>query len=225
MIGKLIVIEGTDCSGKETQSKLLLKKLKANNIKVELFSFPKYDTATGKIVAGPILGKDSVCDGYFEEGASNVNPYVFSLYLAADRKYNIESINNLLKNGTNVILDRYTYSNMALQGAKLKNDLERINFFKWIEKLEFELLELPKSDINIFLHMPTLYTTKLANKRGEKADQNEKDIEYQSKVEDTYFLLANKYNFKTIECVENNNLKSIEEINNEVYQYVIKLLK
>ena len=148
--GKLIVIEGTDCSGKQTQSELLVKKIKDKGIKIERFSFPCYESAPGKIVGGPILGKSHIGECIFEEGASNIDPKIFSLYLAADRKYNISKINELLEQGVNVVLDRYVYSNMAFQGSKLKNELETLEFFSWVEKLEFEMLELPKSDINIF---------------------------------------------------------------------------
>ena len=108
MRGKIIVIEGTDCSGKETQSKKIIEKF--NNCKY--FSFPKYDSPTGKIIGGPYLGKSYICDGWFPEGADAVDPKVSSLYYAADRKYNINIINEILDKGYNVVLDRYVYSNM-----------------------------------------------------------------------------------------------------------------
>ena len=95
MRGKLIVVEGTDCSGKETQTNRLLESLKKDGVKVEKFSFPAYDTPTGKIVGGPYLGKDYISKGWFSEGAPNVDPKVASLYYAADRKYNIGHINEL----------------------------------------------------------------------------------------------------------------------------------
>jgi len=78
--GKLIVIEGTDCSGKETQTKLLIKHLESKGKKVISFSFPMYDTPTGKIIGGPFLGKEYICDGWFPEGASAVDGKVASLY-------------------------------------------------------------------------------------------------------------------------------------------------
>ena len=157
MRGKLIVIEGTDCSGKETQTNLLIEKLRDKDIKVDNFSFPNYNSPTGKIVGGPYLGKDYISDTYFEEGPTQVDPKVASLYYAADRKYNISKIIFLLENGYNVILDRYIYSNMAHQGGKIFDDKERNSIYNWLEKLEFDLLELPKPDIAIFLHMTTNY--------------------------------------------------------------------
>ena len=86
-MGKLILIEGTDCSGKETQSKLLKNKIEKDNKTCVYFSFPNYDSPTGKIVGGPYLGKEEISHSYFSEGAVNVNPKVASLYFAADRLY------------------------------------------------------------------------------------------------------------------------------------------
>lgn len=223
--GKIIVIEGTDCSGKNTQSKLLAERLNEKNINTKIFSFPMYQTATGKIVGGPILGKSYIGDGFFSEGSSKLDPKVFSLYLAADRKYNIDIINNLIEQGDIIILDRYVYSNMAFQGAKYKNKEEKLELFKWIEKLEFELLELPKSDINIFLHMPVVKTLELFKNREEDLDQNEKDTDYLKETEKTYFLLTEKYDFKTIECINNVNIRSVEEINDELFNFVLDKLK
>ena len=119
--GKLIVIEGTDCSGKETQSKLLVKKLNAMGLKAINLSFPMYDTPTGRIAGGPILGKKEIGECWFSEGPVFLDPKVFCLYLAADRKYNFPKIQNYLDQGYYVILDRYVSSNMAHQGAKIED--------------------------------------------------------------------------------------------------------
>ena len=154
MKGKLIIIEGTDCSGKETQSKLLCDKLTKEGNKVFMTGFPMYDTPTGKIIGGPYLGKESICHGWFLEGANNVDAKVASLYYAADRLYNISTITEKLEEGINVILDRYTYSNLAHQGGKLESKKERDEMYEWFDKLEFGLLGLPHADIKIFLHMP-----------------------------------------------------------------------
>ena len=86
-MGKIILIEGTDCSGKETQSKMLIDALKEEGYQVESFDFPHYDSPTGRIIGGPYLGKKEICDGWFPEGAANVDAKVASLYYAADRRY------------------------------------------------------------------------------------------------------------------------------------------
>ena len=219
MKGKLIVIEGTDCSGKETQTKLLIEKLKKENIKVENFSFPNYNSPTGKIIGGPYLGKDYICDSWFSEGPTKVDPKVAALYYAADRKYNIDKITFLLENGANVILDRYIYSNMAHQGGKIEEKNEREDMYNWLDTLEFNLLNLPKPDIAIFLHMPTEKALLLKQGRKENSDGHEKDINHLKNAEKSYQELAQKYNMYTIECA-NDKIRTIEDISNEIYTYV-----
>src|SRR5574344_170376 len=110
MRGKIIVIEGTECSGKDTQTQLLVQRLKREGRKVERLAFPMYDTPTGKIIGGPYLGKEYIGDSWFNEGAVNVDPKVAALYYAADRKYNIRMISDLLDDGYDIILDRYVES-------------------------------------------------------------------------------------------------------------------
>ena len=113
---------------------------------------------------------------------------------------------------------------MAHQGGKLKTKEERNNMFIWLEKLEFDLLELPEADIKIFLHMPFLESLKLKEGREEKLDQNEEDKEHLLNAEIAYKELAEKYNFKIIECTYEGRIKSIDEIQNELYSYVKSLL-
>lgn len=225
MKGKLIVIEGTDCSGKETQSNLLIEKLKKENIRIEKFSFPNYNSPTGKIIGGPYLGKSYICEGWFEEGAPNVDPKVSALYYAADRLYNIDKIKFLLENGVNVILDRYVFSNMAHQGGKIENEKERNEMYEWLENLEFNLLNLPKPDIGLFLHMPFECSLELKKNREEALDQNEKDKNHLINAENAYKEVAKKYNFYTIECNEGTRIKPIEKINEDLYNYVINKIK
>ena len=146
MKGKLIVIEGTDCSGKETQTALLVKYLKEKKEKVFTMAFPNYDSPTGKIIGGPFLGKKYICDGFFPEGAPSVDPKVSSLYFAADRYYNFPIIQKKLEEGYIVILDRYVYSNMAHQAGKEGDKEKRQELYKFNATLEFDLLGLPRAD-------------------------------------------------------------------------------
>lgn len=224
MKGKLIVIEGTDCSGKETQTKLLMSRLREEGINVNNFSFPNYNSPTGKIIGGPYLGKENIGESYFEEGASHVDPKVASLYYAADRKYNIEKLEFLINNGANLILDRYIYSNMAHQGGKIKDKVEREKMYDWLYNLEFNLLELPKPDLAIYLHMPTEKAAVLKGNR-ESLDEHEKDENHLKNAEQAYQELATKYNFVKVECTIDDKIKSIEEINDEVYKIVKNCLK
>lgn len=270
--GKLIIIEGTDCSGKETQSKKLIEKLNNEGMKTEYFSFPKYDTPSGRIVGLSYLGKpylaeelvnqyknevlaklkiqnrnidekiliqlvfdeiiESLSRGWFKEGAPNVDPKVSCLYYAADRKYNLPLVEEMLESGTNIVLDRYTYSNMAHQGGKIEDDLERKAMYEWISKLEFESLGLPQSDIKLFLHMPTDYAILLGKGRAEKLDEHERDKNHLYHAEKSYVEVANMYGFNTIECIQSQSIipklediKTPETIGNEVYDIVKKKLE
>ncbi len=225
MRGKLIVIEGTDCSGKETQTNKLMEKLKKENIQITKFSFPNYDSPTGKIIGGPYLGKEHIGPSWFSEGAANVEPKVASLYFAADRLYNINIINEILVSGTNVILDRYTFSNMGHQAGKLEAKEERLEMYEWLEELEFKTLGLPKQDIGVFLHLPYEHALVLKQNREEKPDGHECDEHHLKNAEKAYTEIAHKYNFKTIRCNDGDNIRTIDDINEELYNYVIEQLK
>ena len=218
--GKLIVIEGTDCSGKETQSNMLLEKLTNSGLKVKKLSFPMYETPTGYVVGACLLGKPHMGECIFEEGTTNVPPKVAALYYAADRLYNIEIINKMLDEGTTVIQDRYVESNMGHQAGKFKDKKDKLEMMKWLEKLEFDLLELPRPDMVLFLYMPYQYTIELRNKRSEAADGAEKDVEHLKNAEATYSLMAEKYNYDIIQCVEKDKVRSIEEIHKDIYDLV-----
>ncbi len=217
--GKLIVIEGSDCSGKKTQSELLVKKLNAMGIKAITFSFPMYDTPTGKIVGGSVLGRKENGECVFPEGPVNLDPKVFCLYLAADRKYNFSKIQNYLEQGYYVILDRYVSSNMAHQGAKIEDPEARFHLFQWIDKLEYWLLELPKADITIFLHVPFSIIKELRENR-EFLDGNEKDDNHLIHAEKTYLELSKLYNWKVVECEKEHKMRTIDDINQEILSII-----
>ena len=144
MKGKIIVVEGTDCSGKETQTSLLVQRLRREGRKIERLSFPEYDSPTGRIVGGPYLGKTHIGDGFFPEGAANVDPKVAALYYAADRRYNRQKILDLLNDGIDVVIDRYVESNMGHQGGKIFDKDERLKLYEDLANLEYGFLELPK---------------------------------------------------------------------------------
>ena len=221
MKGKFIVIEGTDSSGKETQSKLTVKKLNEMGYKAISLSFPMYDTPTGRIVGGAYLGKDEISKSFFPEGAVNVDPKIAALYYAADRKYNINKLINYVNDGYFVVVDRYTSSNMAHQGCKILDKDERFNVIHWIDKLEYWLLELPKPDQTIFLHVPHEVAKDLKKSR-KFSDDHERDEVYLKNAELTYIELSELYNWDKINCVVDNKLKSIEEINEEIINLILK---
>lgn len=223
MKGKLIVIEGTDCSGKETQCKLLIERLKKDSIIVFQMSFPRYDTPTGKIIGGPILGKDYICNSYFSS-PDLIDSKVASMYYAIDRYANIEPIKKNLNDGNIVILDRYTTSNMGFHGGKIQDYKQRQEMYQFIEKLEYDFLSLPKPDAVIFLHMPYEAASILRTMRKEPPDKVEKKEIYLRNAEMAYTELAKQNNWITINCVNNKEIRTIEDINEELYNKVKEVL-
>ncbi len=227
MKGKLIVIEGTDCSGKETQSKLLTQKLTETGKKVARISFPMYDTPSGRIIGSCLIGKPHMCQdflktdhGFFKEGGGNVDSLAAICYYAADRRYNLPLIKKYLEENDYLIIDRYTTSNMAHRGGMIGDSKKRQEIYQKIALLEYEILELPKPDTVIFLYMPYEYACILKKNRTELPDETENNIEYLKQGEKAYLELAELYNFERIDCVSNNIIKTPEEISEEVYQVV-----
>lgn len=214
--GRLIVIEGTDCSGKATQSQMLCEYLEKIGQKVVVFSYPMYHTPTGRIIGGPYLGKSYICEGWFPEGATNVDPKVASLYYAADRKYHAKLVQEKLDEGYIVLLDRYTYSSMGHQACKFKTKEERLEMFKFIEKLEFDLLELPRADAVILLYMPVDIAAQIRINRAEALDELESDNEYLRRAAETYLEMAKLFNFHVINCAKNKQIRTIEDIHKDV---------
>ena len=178
-----------------------------------------YETPTGKIIKENYLGKNEAKRSIFEEGAVNVDPHVICLYYAADRKYNMSKIEEYLKDDYYVILDRYTTSNLAHQGSKIKDKDERFNMYQWIDKLEYWLLQLPKPDKTIFLHVPYKYSLELMNKR-EELDEIEKLKAPLQSAEEAYLELSELYNWDKIECIQDSKLRSIEDINEEILNII-----
>lgn len=220
IMGHLIAITGTDCSGKQTQTEKLLKALTEKGYRVSYLSFPDYEQSTGKILSGPCLGK--VGESYFEENFSNVDPKVASLYYAADRRYTLPRIMKALDEFDFVICDRYVESNMAHQGGKIKDEKDRLEFYKWEEHLEYELLELPRPELTVFLFMPYEKVIELLNQRTEKKDDVEKDEVYLKNSEATYLELADLYHYETVPCAEENCIRSIDDIAQSVLDITLK---
>lgn len=226
MKGKIIVIEGTDCSGKETQSKLLKERLEKAGRKVACISFPMYDTPTGKIIGACLLGKPEISHKYLKEEHcffkdGGVQDSLTALcYYAADRRYNLPTINKYLEEGYTLIIDRYVPSNMAHRGGMLEVKEERLKMYKKIETLEYEILELPRPDHVILLYMPHEYTKILKNKRNEEADEVEKNEEYQRRSEEAYLELAAIYNFDIVNCIKDEKIRTTADIHEEVFALV-----
>ena len=225
--GKLLVIEGTDKSGKKTQTDLLLKKLNRYGLKAVYSDFPRYDTLSGRIVGQVYLGKDRWGEdkGWFGN-ADKVDPKVASLYYAADRRFNLPEIQKLLEENDFLLLDRYVSSNMGHQGGKIRDSKKREQFYGWLDSLEYGLLELPKPDLTLLLLMPWQVGQELAKGMSEKVDEHEKNPEHLKNAQEAYLHLAQKYNWPQINCTEKGTLDSIktrEKISEEIWQAVISV--
>lgn len=221
---KLIVIEGTDGSGKETQSKKLESYYLEKGLNVKRYSFPIYSSSTGKIVGGPYLGKSEYGETYFEETSAGVDPLVSSLYYAADRRYNfLREIENEMYNNDIIILDRYITSNMGHQAGKAKTKEERDKILHFIEVLEYDLCELPRPDKVVFLHMPFEAAKELRKDRT-SGDGNENSEEHLRNAEKTYVYIAEKYGWDYINCLKTDKYRSLEDIKSidEISEEVIK---
>lgn len=197
-MGKLIVIEGTDSSGKETQTKKLYERLANEVEKVRKISFPNYESPACEPVKMYLAGA-------FGDNALNINPYPVSTMFAIDRyasyKMDWESFYNA---GGIIVTDRYTTSNMVHQASKIENIDEKSKYLGWLEDLEYNKMGIPKPDLVIFLNMPTEMAVKLMEARKnkitgeEKKDIHEKDTSYLKKSYDNACDIAKKYNWQEI---------------------------
>lgn len=235
--GKFIELDGSDGCGKETQSKLLLGRLKKDGFQCEMISFPRYDTPTGRIVGQCYLGKDvdyygwSGESGWFPEGASNVDALIASPYYGVDRRRAKPEIEESLDQGKIIISDRYNAANNIHQGSKFDTLKEKINYWNKSDLLEYDYLENRRPDLTMILHMPVKVAMELRRRRGEKtkekADGHESDGEHLKRAEITSIQLAEHYNFPIIKCAPDgtiNSLRKEEDIHEEIYRYVRQIL-
>lgn len=224
-MGKLIVIDGVDSSGKETHTKMLTEKLINAGYKVKKISFPDYDSPSSELVKMYLSGK-------FGDKPDDVNAYAASSFFAADRfaSFRTDWKKDYEDNDTIIIADRYVSSNMIHQASKIDNTEEKNKFLEWLFELEFKLYEIPTPDLTIFLDMPVKFARELMAKRENKFDNSQnKDIHERNSdyLEKSYFnacFIAEKFMWKRICCTKNNMIRTLDEINEEVYNEVIKIL-
>ncbi len=208
----IITIEGTDGSGKATQSKLLFDDLTNKGYKCKLISFPNYESKSSTLVK-MYLG------GEFGENANCLDAYQASALFAVDRLATMSLINT--KDFDYIILDRYTPSNMIHQACKIQNLGERDSCLEWLNDFEYNKLKLPKPDKIIFLDLPISISMNLAHNRkdlknGQKQDIHEKDTSYMSHAYDCAKSVAQKYNWQIIECSKNNKILTVDEIHKKI---------
>lgn len=202
-----IVIEGLDGAGKSTQVELLTKYLRSKNKSFEYIHFPTMNSRIfGDLVARFLRGEFG--------GLNDVDPYLVALLFAGDR-YNLsDTINNWLNSGKIVVNDRYVYSNIGFQCAKLDSETEQDKLFDWILDLEYNYFNIPKPELSIFLDVPFEFTKKRLeeNRKGTdrdylqgKPDIHEADLEFQRSVKKTYLKAIKKdKDFIKIDCSDSS---------------------
>jgi dTMP kinase len=219
---KLFVIEGVDGAGKSTQIRLLRDFFIQKGYICEYLHFPRTETPYfGELIARFLRGEFGSLD--------SVDPYLVAMLYAGDRKDASDMIVQWLREGKIVLLDRYTYSNIAYQCAKLQGKMEQDKLMKWILSLEFDHFAIPQPDLNIFLDVPFAFTEKkLINARtgndraylnGTK-DIHEESLEFQKKVRDIYLKVAKSDNrLAVVDCSTGNQLMRTPE---EIFKIIIK---
>ncbi len=219
-MGKLFVIDGTDGSGKQTQFDLLKKHLEEEKIEYKTVSFPNYDSPSSSLVKMYLSGE-------FGENAKDVSPYIASTFYAADRYATFQKeYKKYYEDGGIILADRYTTANMVHQAGKIEDQEEREKFLNWLFDLEFNLYGLPVPSKVFFLNMPPEKVKELIKNRENKfTHSSKKDIHERDEkhLEDAYNAacsLVDKYNWNEIKCVRNNEIRTREDIHNEIFNIV-----
>ena len=226
--GKLIVIDGTDSSGKATQTELLVKALKNEGRKVKIIDFPDYySNFFGKFI-GHCLSEQ-----YYN--FVKVHPKIASVLYAADRYESKDKIKKWLKDGNIVIANRYASANQIHQGGKIANTKKRENFLKWLSEMEYDVFKIPRPDAVIYLDVPISIVLKLIKERnknqsrkylGKKKDVHEKDVNFLENSRKSALWLANtQKGWIKIECAKGGKLDTRENIHKEIYEKIKKVLK
>ena len=215
--GKFVVIDGTDGSGKGTQTKLLVETLQAEGYDVELADFPRYGQRSAAMVEDYLNGK-----------YGQVNPQASSIFYAIDRFDAAKEISGWLEAGKIVVSNRYVTASAGHQGGKIADDSERLKFFRWLNDLEYNIFAIPKPDLNIILHVPAAMAQKLVDKKsvderkyanGKKRDLHEADLNHLKNAEKVFKEIAKLFpNTKLIECTSGSTLLTPQEVHNKVWE-------
>ena len=224
-MGKLIIIEGGDGSGKATQTALLKERLEREGYNVRTVSFPNYDSPAAMPVKMYLAGD-------FGKKPSDVNPYVASTFYAVDRFASYrQDWQAFYENGGLILADRYTTSNMIHQAVKYDDPAERDAFLDWLDDLEFGKFGLPRPDGVCLLDVPEAVTERLMANRehktgGATGDIHEKDTSYLLRVHEAYDELSRRYGWHRIYCADETGeqLRTIESIHEDVYDAIKPLL-
>lgn len=220
-----LVVEGKDGAGKALQAKLCVDRIIASGRKVAAFDFPQYERPSSYFVREYLNGRYGVL--------KDIGPRQASLFYALDRFDVAHDIRAALGDDKIVVSNRYVASNMAHQGGKFDNPVERQEFFTWLYALEYALLGIPKPDLNIILHVSAEAAQRLVDKKGErgylegkKRDIHELDHEHLRRAENVYDALVQQFpgEFAFINCMDGDRLLTPEEVHELVWQKVQPLL-
>ncbi len=221
-MGKLIVIEGTDGSGKSTQFRTLTEHLSSDGYAFQKLVFPQYSEPSSALIR-MYLG------GEFGSTPTDVNAYAASAFYAVDRYASYKKVwGKGYEDGGLVVSDRYTTSNAVHQASKEPPE-RREAFLKWLYEFEYTQLGLPRPDLTVYLDVPTAYTEQLLRSReaatNTQADIHELDMNYLATCRETGRAAARYYGWHIIECVRDGKMRSIEDIHQEVYTLVKRCLE
>ena len=221
-MGKLIVIEGTDGSGKSTQFRLLTSHLEAEQVKFQKLVFPQYSEPSSALIR-MYLG------GEFGSKPEDVNAYAASAFYSVDRYASYRKVwGKWYENGGLVVSDRYTTSNAVHQASKEPED-KREDFLNWLYDFEYGKLGLPRPDLVIYLDVPTDFTEKMLRRRETEtnthADIHEQDTQYLATCRRMGRAAAAHYGWTVIRCVRDGAMRSMEDIHEEIYRHVAACLE
>jgi len=216
-MGKLIVIEGTDGSGKSTQFKRLTDRLLEEGKTFQKLVFPQYAEPSSALIR-MYLG------GEFGSRPTDVNAYAASAFYAVDRYASYKKVwGEYYEQGGLILSDRYTTPNAVHQASKEAPE-NRNQFLHWLYEFEYKLLGLPRPDVTIYLDVPTAFTEKLLRGREEatntQADIHEQDMTYLATCREMGRAAAEFYGWTIINCVKDGVMRSIEDIHEEIYNHV-----
>lgn len=222
--GLFLVVEGTDGSGKGTQVDLLAKQLSSKGYDVAQFDFPQYSQPSSYFLTQYLNGKYGT--------AQEVGPYTGSLFYALDRYEAAPKIRGALAEGKIVIANRFTGSNMAHQGTKFDNEQERRGYFLWLDRLEFEMLGIPRPTLSLVLRVPADIAQGLVDQKGargytdKKRDLHEADLSHMEKSVAVYDNLCQLFpkDFKALDCTRGGKMLSIETIHKLLFETIKPLL-
>ena len=221
-MGKLIVIEGTDGSGKSTQFRLLTDRLEAEQVKFQKLVFPQYSEPSSALIR-MYLG------GEFGSKPEDVNAYAASAFYSVDRYASYRKVwGKWYENGGLVVSDRYTTSNAVHQTSKEPED-KREDFLNWLYDFEYGKLGLPRPDLVIYLDVPTDFTEKMLRHRETEtnthADIHEQDTQYLATCRRMGRAAAAHYGWTVIRCVQGGAMRSMEDSHEEIYRHVAACLE